>query len=130
VKSYKAAEWQRADREWSSGGFSSEWEPWRVLARTEGTILFPPEGSALDSWEDDFPSQRAVLVRAMRETPDLLRHSIRGARSWGQVIERLFAVRDRWRRINGIDPDGGVTHGPSRTEAVQSLREILGRIRA
>lgn len=123
---YKAAEWQRADREWSSGGFSPEWEPWRVLARTEGTILFPPEGGPFDSWEDDSPSQRAVLVRAMRETPELLRHSIRGARSWGQVIERLFLLRDRWRRTHRPDQSRGSDHDPSRDEA----RAILGRIQA
>ena len=50
---------------------------------------YPPSGTRWDSWDDDAPSQRAILIRALRETPTLLAKCVKGAKSWSVVIDRL-----------------------------------------
>lgn len=81
----------------ASGPWSAEWKPWRHMAAMEAGIIFPPDGTAWDSWDDDSPSQRAILVRAIRETPQALAAAIRapGVRSWGDVIARIIGQRVR-----------------------------------
>lgn len=87
--------WQRAVAAWDAGRFGPEWADWRWLAARAG-IIFPPIGSPDDSWADARPSQRAMLVRAIRETPRLLRWALSrpGIRSWGDVLEHLLTGRD------------------------------------
>jgi hypothetical protein len=82
---------------WKAGEFSDEWKPWRHLAAMQAGIIDPPEGTKWDSWADDSPSQRAMLIRAIRETPDDLRHAIVTATrpTWYAVLEGLLRVRDR-----------------------------------
>lgn len=96
MRTYSAAEWQAAQAAWVEGEFSAEWRELRHTMAMQGCI-FPPAGSKWDSWEDEQPSQRAVLIRAIRETPALLTRCAKGARTWSQVIERLFRARDEWR---------------------------------
>lgn len=118
---------------WDAGGFSDEWRPWRRMAAIEAGILFPPDGTAHDSWDDDAPSQRAILIRAIRETPQLLRRSIEapGVRTWGDVIGRLLGGRDRMRdeldRAGELEADRR-SGEPTRAEAAEALRSILGGI--
>lgn len=87
----------RSRAAWDAGDFGPEWRPWRHLAAMRAGIIFPPDGTAWDSWSDDSPSQRAILIRAIRETPTALRRAIEapGVRSWAAVIERLLRHRDR-----------------------------------
>jgi hypothetical protein len=131
MRTYLRSEIEAARKAWDLGEFADEWKPWRRLA-SEGGLIYPPDGTRYDSWEDDSPSQRAILIRAIRETPALLRRSIVGARSWGDVVARLVrgrdeiredaALRDRdteWRRRDELGPH----------EAILSLGAILGRIR-
>ena len=82
---------------WDRGRFGPEWSDVRGMAARAG-IIFPPDGDPDDSWAAEHPSQRAILVRAIRETPRLLRRAIEkpGARSWGDVVGRLLLTRDRW----------------------------------
>ena len=96
MRTYSHAEWQASLDAWEGGEFSSEWRALRHTMAMQGCI-YPPAGTQFDSWEDAQPSQRAVLIRAIRETPELLRRCAKGARSWSQVIERLFMARDEWR---------------------------------
>lgn len=95
VRTYDRETWQRAMAAWDAGRFSSEWADWRNLAGKAG-IIFPPDGSPDDSWADARPSQRAMVVRAIRETPRLLRWALTrpGVSSWGDVIEHLLSGRD------------------------------------
>ena len=88
VRTFSRVEWEAADDAWAAGEFSDEWTPFRELARARG-ILYPPAGTRWDSWEDPGPSQRAILVRAIRDTPELLRRTIGHSRSWSQVIAGL-----------------------------------------
>lgn len=94
MRTYSRADWEAAQASWS--GFSPEWRELRHLMALNGAI-YAPSGTAMDSWEDDSPSQRAVLIRAIREQPSLLMRCARGARSWQQLVDRLFSARDDWR---------------------------------
>lgn len=91
---YSKDAWLRARDAWDAGGFGPEWSDWRGLAAKAG-IIFPPEGSAEDSWGADSPSQRAIVYRAITETPNALRWALSSkVRSWGEVVGRLLQVRD------------------------------------
>ncbi len=97
MRTYSRAEWEAAQASW--GGFSPEWREIRHAMALNGCI-FAPSGTELDSWEDDAPSQRAVLIRAIRETPALLGRCAAGATSWSQVIGRLMRERDGMREAS------------------------------
>lgn len=89
---------EAAKASWSDLGAFPEWKPWRHMAAMEAGIIFAPTGTRWDSWGDEHPSQAAILIRAIRETPDLLSAAIRspGVRSWGDVIGRLLRQREDW----------------------------------
>lgn len=95
-RTYDRETWNRAMATWSAGRFGPEWAEWRLLASRSG-IIFPPDGSPDDSWAAPRPSQRAMVIRAIRETPVLLRWALRqpGVDTWGDVIEKLLEGRDR-----------------------------------
>lgn len=94
MRTYSRSDWEAAQASWSR--FSPEWRELRHVMAMQGAI-FAPSGTEWDGWEDDSPSQRAILIRAIREQPTLLMRCARGARSWQQLIERLLAERDDWR---------------------------------
>ena len=95
-RTYDRETFNRARDAWDRGRFGSVWADWRGLAGKAG-IIFPPDGTAEDSWSDPRPSQRALIYRAIVETPRLLRWALTrpGIVSWGDVIEHLLAGRDR-----------------------------------
>jgi hypothetical protein len=131
-RTYSREDWLKAQEAWKDGDFSAEWKDARHWAATDATIIFPPDGTPFDSWADDSPSQRAMLIRAIRETPKLLRQSIRGARSWSEVIERLTGSRDLMRE-DGYEEERHTayrrSHEPTREEAGAFLRDLLGRLK-
>ncbi len=88
--------WEAAQAAWAAGEFSDEWRSWRHLAAMKAGIVEPPTGSKWDQWDDDEPSQRAMLIRAIRETPEALRVAIlRAPRpTWEAVIEGVLRHRD------------------------------------
>lgn len=90
-RTFSRETWIEAMAAWEAGGYGPEWADWRLLAAKAG-IIFPPDGTAEDSWGDDSPSQRAMVIRAIRETPTLLRAAIEapGVRSWFDVLARLL----------------------------------------
>src|SRR5512146_1944784 len=93
---FSRSHWEAALQAWQDGEFSDEWKPWRHEAAMRG-MIYPPEGTKWDSWEDDEPSQRAMLIRAIRETPSLLHTAIARSRSWYDVIAYIVRERDDWR---------------------------------
>lgn len=125
MRTYNRVDWEAALAQWDAGKFSDEWKPYRHQAAMRG-MIYPPEGTRYDQWDDDEPSQRAMLVRAIRETPTLLGVCIDRSRSWGEVVARLIRVRDDWReeqrRRVAVRPD------PDPREATVSIRHILERI--
>jgi len=82
---------------WDAGRFSAEWRPWRHLAAMQAGIIDAPKGSALDSWADEEPSERAILVRAIRETPNALRAALLSGKchTWAQVVRAVVIGRVR-----------------------------------
>lgn len=83
-------------RAWDAGRFGPEWREWRHLAAMSAGIIDPPQGTALDSWADEDPSERAIVVRAIRETPRALRAALTSGRchTWSQVVRALVIGRD------------------------------------
>jgi hypothetical protein len=96
MRTFTRSDLDAANAAWTAGEFSREWRDIRHKAAMGG-LIYPPDGDKHDSWEDDSPSQRAILIRAVRETPKLLDRCVVGASSWYVVIDRLTKARDEWR---------------------------------
>lgn len=124
MRTFSRDHWESAQDAWRDGEFSAEWKPYRHEAAMRG-ILYPPEGTKWDSWDED-PSQRAMLIRAIRETPAMLHEAIARSRSWSDVIDYILRRRDEWRaELNRSATVTEATPG----EAVRRLGEILSTIR-
>jgi hypothetical protein len=123
---YTQETWLASDAQWRAGRFGPEWSDWRGMAAKAG-IIFPPSGSPDDPWSADSPSQRAILIRAIRETPRLLRRAIPGASSWSDVIGRLLTYRD----LMALDADQRETdwtQTKARRGAMVPLSDMLGTV--
>lgn len=129
MRTFTRAELDAANAAWADGDFSTEWRKVRHKAAMGG-LIYPPNGTQWDSWEDDSPSQRAMLIRAIRETPRLLDHCLVGAKSWSQVIQRLTGARDEWRSdLDEKDRDEHYRRDVTdHRESVMTLAAILNRI--
>jgi hypothetical protein len=131
VRTYRRDDLEASRREWADGEFSEAWEPYRKLAAESG-FIYPPEGTKWDSWEDDEPSQRALLYRAIEDTPKLLRRAIAQSRNWSQVLTIVLRERDRMRDDADLaDKDDGWERQdePDGKQATSIIGAILGRIR-
>ena len=95
-RTFSRSEYERSLAAWSEGEFSDEWRELRHTMALNGAI-FPPAGSRWDSWDDDPPSQRAIIVRALRDTPELLRRCATGCPSWSVLVVRLMRAVTAWR---------------------------------
>lgn len=130
MRTYGAADWTASLNEWELGEFGPEWRDFRHAAAMRG-MIYPPTGSKWDSWEDDEPSQRAIVYRAVHDTPKLLMAAINESRSWGQVVKIILGRLQEWRedldrRDRQIARER--EHEPNPIEATQSLRAIIDRI--
>jgi hypothetical protein len=129
VRTVSASAWSEAQAAWIAGEFSDEWKPWRHKAAMDCGIVYPPSGTNLDSWEDDSPSQRAILIRAIREQPGLLSTCFRGSKSWSDIIGKLTRRRDEIREDSrALLVCREVDDVPSSREAAKSLQQIIQRI--
>jgi hypothetical protein len=130
MRTFSQEAWTEAQAAWSDGRFSDEWREVRHQAAMRG-MIYPPEGTQWDSWDDDEPSQRAMLIRAIRETPKLLSVAISRSSSWGQVIEYVLKRRDDMRaELDDRDRDLARRKAdePDQREASMALKAILNRI--
>lgn len=131
MRTYGKADWDSAQDAWAQGDFASEWRDVRHRAAMRG-MLYPPDGTKWDSWEDDSPSQRAMLIRALRETPALLFRAIEQSRSWFQVIAYITRQRDDWRHDAELrirdDERRHREEQPDHIESAKSLAAIMRRI--
>lgn len=95
-RTYSKADWDAAQVAWTALRLPDEWKPWRHMAAMEAGIIAAPEGSIWDSWADEDPSQLALLTRAIRDTPDVLRSALRSpnVHSWSAVIAIVTRHRD------------------------------------
>lgn len=110
---------------WDAGRFSPEWRHFRHLAAMEAGIIVPPVGSDMDQWDDEHPSERAQIVRAIRETPKALEAALKAPKvhSWAAVIAQL--VRRRESIGNDLDLEKAHRRGPDARQATRRLSEIL-----
>ncbi len=131
MRTFRREDWQAAQHAWD--GYSDEWRPWRHQAADRG-MIWPPAGTAYDSWDDEEPSQRALLIRAIRDTPDLLHRSIATSRSWGQVIGKLIRQRDEWRELTQLEDDytqrRRLEEEADGRQSTMALKAIVDRIAA
>ncbi len=130
VRTFSRARWEEAAAAWTAGEYSEEWTPFRELAAKRG-MIYPPAGSRWDSWEDDQPSQRAILIRAIRDTPALLTRTIMASSSWSEVVDHLFGAIAEWREeATARESEAArrrVEDTPGRREAPEVLGAILRR---
>lgn len=129
MRTFARDDWLRSQEEWTAGEFSDEWKPFRHRAAMRG-MIFPPDGSRWDGWEDEHPSQRAMLIRAIRETPKLLGECIDRSRSWWEVIDKLTRARDDWRAEQDREEryQNGLRDDIDEREATVALKRILDRL--
>ena len=125
MRTFSRDQWTEAQALWDDGHFSEEWKPYRHAAAMRG-MLYPPAGDQFDSWEDDEPSQRAMLIRAIRETPSLLNAAIGHSKSWGEVVAYVLRRRDEWR--DELAYRKPVLLDPTPSQATHSIKAILDRI--
>jgi hypothetical protein len=130
MRTFSRADWDAAQQAWTDGRFSDEWREVRHQAAMRG-MIYPPVGTRSDSWDDDEPSQRAMLIRAIRETPALLSTAVSRSRTWGEVIEYVIKRRDDMRaeldeRDRRIARERAAE--PKPREAVMSIKAIVQRI--
>lgn len=113
---------------WDAGDFGPSWKPWRHLAAMEAGIIVPPSGSRWDQWDDDEPSERALIARAIEETPDALRRAIRspGVRSWAAVV--ALVTRNRDRLAEEADQRDADWQNVKRGDRPAPLGDVLGTI--
>ena len=127
TRTFSREHWDAAQQAWRDGEFSGEWRQYRHQAAMRG-MIYPPEGTRWDSWEDDEPSERAIIIRAIRETPVLTADAIGHSRSWAEVVARVVRRRDAWR----VDLEEATRHHvdeqPTHRESVSALKSILQRI--
>lgn len=129
VRTYSRADLEAAHAAWDAGEFSDEWTSFRELAASRG-ILYPPNGTKWDSWEDDAPSQRAILWRAIDETPELLRRCIARSRSWQEVVAHLTGERDAWRRRLDAEAHGDEQRERAERVGPEEASAILRRLQS
>lgn len=116
---------------WDAGEYGPEWRDWRHLAAMRSGIIDPPTGTRWDSWADDEPSERSLVVRAMREQPTALRAALTSGRchTWAQVVREVLQLRDRLaddadERAYQADAEKR-DHGLTPSQATYRLAEIL-----
>lgn len=122
---YSRERWEAAQSSWQAGEpWSDEWREWRHLAAQHG-IPDAPVGTQWDQWDDDQPSERAMLIRAIRETPTALRAAILDGRthSWASVVAIVIRGRDN------VSADVIEERGASRDPHPVEAGRLLSRIR-
>ena len=111
-----------------------EWRDWRHLAAMEGGIIVPPKGTKWDQWDERDPSERAIIARAIRETPKLLREAIAapGPASWAKVVAIVCRARDDWGeqadREEEWERQRRKEREPGIDESMEVLSSVLGRV--
>ncbi len=129
MKTYSRDTFEKARQAWSDGEFDERWEPYRRAAGERG-YLFPPTGSRHDDRDVERPSQRAVIWRAIDFSPEWLLTVVRHSSSWSQVVASIVAHDTALRDDADLDERGAEMDRaarPTRGEAMESLRSIMGR---
>jgi hypothetical protein len=90
VRTFSREEWDAASAAWHEGEFEERiWASARRAAADRG-MLYPPAGTQHDDIDAPHPSQRAIVYRAIDETPELLKRVIARSSTWSQVVDELM----------------------------------------
>lgn len=132
TRTFNRVDWEASLDAWRDGRFDlSTWRNVRHQAAMKG-MIYPPTGEPEDSIEDAEPSQRAIVYRALRETPNLLTQAIDRASSWHGVVEFLLARITEWREeIELKERDERrrrEAETPSRREATETIGALFVKI--
>lgn len=129
MRTYGRAAYLRAREVWAEGEFGSEWEPYRLAAGEQGYI-FPPTGSRHDDREVGQPSQRAIIHRAIEDTPAWLLTVVGQSKSWSQVVAAIIANEGGLREdADYAEVDAEATKERRDPHALQPLRDLLEGMR-
>ncbi len=96
MKTYSRDAFLAARRAWAEGGFGADWEPFRDIAAQRG-FLWPPNGTDSDDRDAGSPSQRAIVWRAICDTPRWLAETMRHCDSWSMVVGAILAHEEGMR---------------------------------
>ena len=126
MRTYSRADFEAAREAWSDYG--PEWQFYRQIAADRG-MLYPPSGSKFDSWEDPKPSQRAIIYRAIADTPATLVDAIRESRSWSEVIGKVFRDMEIRREDADLQERDAAWDRRQYRGPMESIATIFGRVR-
>jgi hypothetical protein len=132
VRTFSRADWSEASESWREGGFAADtWYRVRYAAACRG-MLYPPAGGKGDDCDDPHPSQRAIVYRAIRDSPALLFGIIGRSSTWSQVVVALIHAVDAARADADIaeiarDRQEETRRRNERTAAPQRIGEIMRR---
>lgn len=132
VRTFSRAAWSAASESWREGGLDAEtWYRVRYAAACRG-MLYPPAGEAGDDCDDPHPSQRAIVYRALDNTPALLFGVIGRSSSWSEVSRELIHAIHASRtdaELAEIEQDRReeTRRRNERTSAPQRLGDIIRR---
>lgn len=132
-RTFSREQWEAAQAAWDAADLGPEWREWRHLAAMQAGIIVPPEGTKWDSWGDANPSQAALLIRAIRDQPDVLRAALHApnVHSWAVVIAIVTRGRDvLMDQVEQAERDDARRREGEATprQATYALRDILGII--
>lgn len=125
MKTYSPATWFAVNQAWATGGYGSRWDRIRMAAAERG-FAYPPKGTADDDRDDESPSPRAIIWRALTDNPKQLEAIVWRSTSWYDVVHRIVGLEERLRME--AEHGAAVDETPTRREAMSSLAAILRRI--
>ena len=130
MKTYSRDTYTRARQAWRDGNFGREWWPVARLARDRG-FIFPPDGTAHDDRDDEHPSQRAIVYRAIRDNPTRLATIVGRSRSWTQVVIGIISMESGLREDAALLEDDAAWERkdfPDRKAAAETIGAIMRRL--
>ncbi len=126
MRTYSRSDFEAARAAWSD--FDGTWEFHRRLAADRG-MLYPPSGTRWDDIDDPKPSQRAIVYRAMTDTPLALTEAIRASSSWSQVIHRLLLDIEHRREDASLAEKDAAWDRRQYRGPMEPIATIFGRLR-
>lgn len=128
MRTYSRADFLAAKEAWDKDFDYGEWGPFREAAAERG-MLYPPSGRVTDSWEDPKPSQRAILYRAIVDTPDTLMDAINESRTWSEVVGKVFRDMEIRREDADLQERDAAWDRRQYRGPMESIATIFGRVR-
>lgn len=130
MKTYDRDTYVRACAAWEDGEFGSEWAEVRRISWEHG-FPFPPVGTSFDQFDDDQPSQRAIVYQWLDWRPSDTTRIVAQSTSWFEVVRKLAALGERVRDdANLADKDAAWAKAqlPTAREASAAIASTFERV--